>query len=98
MKRNSKRRKTKLTKREMIEVIKSKKYLTIVEAAMYTGRTVRFMYGLNTRREIPYYKPNGKEVYYDKKDLDNWMSKNKVASQEEMERNANLKELSLKKR
>lgn len=54
-------------------------------AAEYLQKNEDFMYKLNDRKEIPYSKPGGKLVYYWKSDLDKWINKNRIASQEELE-------------
>lgn len=55
-------------------------------AAEYLGVTVNYMYKRNDKNDIPYYKPSGKMVFYFKRDLDEWVRKNRVSSQAEMER------------
>jgi len=40
------------------------------------------------RRVIPYYKPNGKLCFFDKAELEAWMKNIRVASQEELDREA----------
>ena len=40
------------------------------------------------RRIIPYYKPNGKLCFFDKAELETWMKNIRVASQTELEQQA----------
>lgn len=32
--------------------------------------------------QIPHYKPNGKQLYFDRKEIEDWMKQNRVASGE----------------
>jgi excisionase family DNA binding protein len=68
------------------------KPMNLKMAAEYLGVDERFMYKLNNRREIPFSKPGGKIVFYWKSKLDAWINKNRVASQEELERDDSLSE------
>lgn len=56
--------------------LSNKKALNLSEAAQYIGISKTYMYQLTHRREIPFYKPNGKQVYFDKNELDNWLLSN----------------------
>lgn len=40
------------------------------------------------RRVIPYYKPNGKLCFFDKAELEAWMKNVRVASQAELDQQA----------
>ena len=40
------------------------------------------------RKEIVFYKPNGKLCFFDKNDLDQWQRRIRVSSQEEIDREA----------
>ena len=33
--------------------------------------------------QIPFYKPNGKQIYFDRIELEAWMKQNRVATQQE---------------
>jgi hypothetical protein len=37
---------------------------------------------------VPCYKPNGKKIYFNRKELDEWLLSNKQSSQEEIEQQA----------
>ncbi len=62
--------------------------LTPTEAAEYLGIKVSYLYKLMMRRVIPYYKPGGKLCYFDREDLDKWLRSVRVASDEEIESQA----------
>lgn len=50
--------------------------LTTEEAAAFLGMTVDGLRGLTHRKLIPYYKPNGKNMYFDESELIGWQKKN----------------------
>lgn len=68
--------------------IGQKKALTMEEACIYTGRTLGSMYNLTSKQQIPHYKPEGKMVYFDREELDQWMLRGRVKTQEEIYREA----------
>ncbi len=60
-----------------------KNYFTTAQAAEYMGITLSWMHKLMLAHAIPYYKPGGKLCYFERKDLDEYIAKNRVASREE---------------
>lgn len=53
-----------------------KRMLSTEEAAAFLGMTVDGLRGLTYKRLIPYYKPNGKNMYFDVDELVSWQKKN----------------------
>ena len=49
------------------------KPLTVREAAKYMGVSRSYLYKLTSQGAIPFYKPNGKLIYFKREDLDRWM-------------------------
>lgn len=49
--------------------------LTTEEAAVFLGMTIDGLRGLTHRKLIPYYKPNGKNMYFDVDELIAWQKK-----------------------
>lgn len=47
--------------------------LTTVEAAEYLGMKKSYLHKLMMKKEIPFYKPNGKLCFFDKDELDQWL-------------------------
>ena len=45
-------------------------------------------YKLMMKKEIPFYKPNGKLCFFDKDELDQWLRRIRIAPQEEVDRQA----------
>lgn len=62
--------------------------LTTAEAAAYLGLKKSYLHKLMMRRAIPYFKPMGKLCYFSQADLDHWLTGNRIASQEEIEQQA----------
>lgn len=75
---------------------KSDKPLTLDEASIYTGRSKSDLYKRTSKGEIPHYKPSGKVIYFDKKELDQWLLANRVKPISEIENTA-INYVSLKK-
>ena len=65
-----------------------KKLLKSDEAAAYLGFSLSHLRKLMMRREIPMYKPNGKTCFFDTDDLDAYLHRIRIASQDEIEAEA----------
>ena len=74
---------TQLDRIERYSLLAAKSVLNVEEAAMYLGMSPSYVYKLTMRNQIPYYKPNGKVVYFKKDELEAWMTQNRVATAEE---------------
>ncbi|MGN1255036.1 MAG: excisionase family DNA-binding protein [Prevotella sp.] len=68
----------------------TKEFLCVDEAACYLGFSKSRMYKMAERREVPSYKPNGKNVFFAREDLNNWIRTARVSSVEEIERQAEI--------
>jgi len=64
--------------------ITNKKILDFDESASYLGVSKSTLYKLSSQRKIPHNKPNGKKLYFKLLDLDNWLEKNSVCSNDEL--------------
>lgn len=62
--------------------------MTTTEAARYLGLKPSYLYKMMMRRAIPYYKPGGKLCFFAKADLDAWLTRVRVKSQEEIDSEA----------
>lgn len=67
-----------------------KKKLTLKEAALYTGYKESYLYKLTAAKKIPHSKPSGGAVFFDREELEQWLSRNKVKTNEEIENEANF--------
>lgn len=64
------------------------KPLTLGEAAAYLGISKSYLYKLTSQARIPHYKPEGKKVYFEKSELDEWLLRNPVTTREAIGRKA----------
>ena len=67
-----------------------KEVLTLQEAAEYMGIARSSLYKMTSNQTIPFYRPNGKLIFFDKDDILTWIRKNRVFSTEEIEEEARL--------
>lgn len=65
-----------------------KEMMTLDEAAEYLGASKSLLYKMTASRGITHYKPNGRVVYIDRKDLDELLRTNPVYSKKALERQA----------
>ena len=66
----------------------TKTVLTFDEVAAYTGLKKSYLYKLTSGNEIPHYKPNGKNVYFSKEEIDAWLLRNEVKTNDALEQEA----------
>ena len=69
-------------------VMMQKNVLTFEEAVMFTGLAKSYLYKLTAGGKIPYYKPSGKLIYFDRSELERWMLRNPVKTADEIEQQA----------
>lgn len=67
------------TNQERLEklLLAKKNVLNIRELSDYTGYSISYIYKLTSRNAIPYFKPSGKAVFFDRMEIDVWLLKNK---------------------
>ena len=65
-----------------------KEVLTSEEAARYMGVSRSSLYKLTMNRQVPHYKPNGKCCYFNRLELEGWLQTNRVATDAELEQQA----------
>lgn len=61
-----------------------KDVLTLEEAAKFMGIARSSLYKMTHEQTIPFYKPNGKMIFFEKSDLLAWVRKNRVSSETEI--------------
>jgi excisionase family DNA binding protein len=66
----------------------TKEVLTSTEAAQYMGISKSYLYKLTMTGAIPCYKPTGKMVYFNRHELEDWLQRNRVSSNDELESKA----------
>lgn len=66
-----------------------KTVLTVDELAEYTNLKRSHIYKLTSSRSIPFSKPNGKVIYFNKKEIDDWLMGKRVSTTRDIELKAN---------
>lgn len=64
-----------------------KEILSLEEAAIYLGQSKSSLYKLTSRKEIPFYVPGGKMIYFQRTELDSWILNSRVHTVEDFEAN-----------
>ncbi|NTV45250.1 MAG: helix-turn-helix domain-containing protein [Chlorobiales bacterium] len=62
--------------------------LTLDQAAFYLNVSRSHLYKLTSAKEIPHFKPRGKQVFFDRKELDSWLLQNRQTTKEEIDQAA----------
>lgn len=76
----------------------AKTILTLEEVAKYTNYSKSYIYKLTSRREIPCYKPNGKQLYFKRTEIEEWLLTNRKMTNKEIESEVATKSVLLQKR
>lgn len=79
-----------LERMERNALLATKKVLTVDDVCTLTGFTKHHVYTLTSRREIPYYKPNGRLIYFDRDEIEAWMKRGRVDANDEAQEAAAL--------
>ena len=77
----------------------AKEVLTVEEASRFMDIARSSLYKMTSDRSIPFYRPNGKMIYFEKADILAWIRQNRVVAtkkddgtDQEPERNDDLQE------
>ena len=62
-------------------LLANKKVLTLEEACDYAGISRSYLYKLTSTGTIPHSKPNGKLIYFEREELEQWLLQNKMFSE-----------------
>lgn len=65
-----------------------KSVLTFDEGCEFTGLSKTYMYKLTHRNKIPFFKPNGKNIYFSREELKKWLMRNQTKSTQQKEQEA----------
>lgn len=74
-------------KLDEIKVVQ-KNIMSVEDLAMYLDLSPTYIRKMTHNREIPYYKPNGKKLYFLKEEIDEWVLSSRVMTSEELRREA----------
>ncbi|MCM0343911.1 helix-turn-helix domain-containing protein [Bacteroides fragilis] len=80
--------KIQLDRIERLTLLSAKNVLCLEDVALLTGLSKSHLYKLTCSHQIPFYKPNGKQIYFDRMEVENWMKQNRVATTDEIETKA----------
>lgn len=69
-------------------LLSQKVVLNFNEVATYTGLSKSYLYKLTSSAGIPCYKPQGKQIYFNKQEIDQWLLQNRKATNLELENQA----------
>ncbi|WP_229714443.1 MULTISPECIES: helix-turn-helix domain-containing protein [Flavobacteriaceae] len=71
-----------------IQQVMQKQVLNFNETCKYLELSQSHLYKLTSTAAIPHYKPNGKKLYFQREELDQWLLRNRMDSQDEIEQQA----------
>lgn len=69
-------------------LLSQKVVLNFEEVAAYTGLSKSYLYKLTCSGGIPCYKPQGKHIYFNKQEIDQWLLQNRKATNKELDNQA----------
>ena len=76
----------------------AKEVLNLEEAASFLGIAKSTLYKMTHENRIPFYKPAGKLIYFEKSVLFEWIRSNRIMSEAELQEEARKKLLELNAR
>ena len=77
--------------------IVNKEMLNLKEACLFLDLSQSAIYKMTFSKKIPFYRPQGKKIYFLKEELKNWVLKSRVRTVEEIEKEA-IENLKLRRR
>lgn len=69
-------------------LISQKTVLNLEEVAELTGLSKSHIYRLTSQSLIPHFKPNGKQNYFSRPEIEQWLLRNPIKTKETIEREA----------
>lgn len=77
-----------LEKIEKYSLLSAKNVLNLEDVAIITGLSKSWIYKATASHTIPFYRPNGKQIYFDRVEIENWMKQNRNATTQEIDQQA----------
>ena len=62
-------------------LLSKKRVFTLDEVCKYTGYKKSYIYQLTSKNKVPYSRPSGGAIFFDREDIDNWLLQNKQWTQ-----------------
>jgi excisionase family DNA binding protein len=69
-------------------LLSHKTVLNFTEAAAYCGLSKSYLYKLTSTAGVPCYKPQGKQIYFSRSELDKWLLSNRKETAQEIAQQA----------
>ncbi len=66
----------------------AKEVLNFKEACIHIDVSSSHMYKLTSKKKIPHYCPQGGRLYFKRSELDEWLLRNRIGTQDEIEKQA----------
>ncbi len=66
------------------QVLATKEILNLSEAAAYAGISKSYMYKLTSARQITFYRPATKLIFFKRTELDAWLTQNRLSTASEI--------------
>jgi len=70
------------------QILLKKEVLNFSEACQYLDISESHLYKLTSRKQVPHFCPQGKKLYFNRQELDQWLQTNRKNTTEEVEREA----------
>lgn len=78
----------KLNQLEKLIIGTTKQIFTVEDVVNYTGFSRSYVYKLVHNNILPYSKPNNRTLFFNKKEIDDWLLQNKSKSVSQLENEA----------
>jgi excisionase family DNA binding protein len=75
-----------------------KNILSFGEASEFLNLSKSYLYKLTSLGQIPHYKPQGKMLYFERSELENWLRQNPVKSNQQAMQEAELRLMNTNRR
>lgn len=75
----------KLERIEKLLLNSQKTVLSFNELVEFTGLSQSYLYKLTSKGDIPFYRPNGKQLYFNKVEIEEWLLRNRAKTNEEIQ-------------
>ena len=69
-------------------LFEAKDVLTLEEASLFMGISKSSLYKMTHKHELPFFRPNGKLIYFEKSELLKWIRQNRCMSEDEIKATA----------
>lgn len=70
------------------QIFNAKEILSFEEASRFLNLSKSYLYKLTSNNIIPHYKPQGKMIYFERKELEAWLRRHPIKSRDQIESEA----------